>query len=181
LTFDFPGYSLIPIQKKRCKDETAHLFTYVYKFYSPITKYWYVINADYHETDVFVVKFYPKPYKRSDFKYNKTTNKGDVGNILITCIKVIPDIIEKHPTTSFGFIGAPSIDKKGLIEGFVNNQRFKIYSEIAAKKIGTQTFAHSPYPAISGYLLINKLNEDIDGKEIEIKKMFAATYNNLAY
>lgn len=49
-------YPLRFIQLERCPDKTPHLFTYIYKFRSPITKYWYVLRADYHEENVFAVK-----------------------------------------------------------------------------------------------------------------------------
>ena len=86
MTFDYPGYSLKFVQKRPCKDGTAHLFTLIYKFYSPITRYIYIFHADFHEENVFALKFYAKKDRHSDYKYSKLTNKGDVANILITAL-----------------------------------------------------------------------------------------------
>lgn len=181
MTFDFSGYDLNFIQKDRCKDETAHQFTYVYKFYSPITRYFYILRAEYHVEDVFAVKFYCKKDRGSDYKYSKITNKGDIGNILITCAKVIQILLLTHPTSSFGFVGARTIDKlSGKVENYNNNQRFRIYRELIAKKFGTRTFEHIEYPGISGYLLVNRNSgSDVATKEFAIKRMFSQNYDSL--
>ncbi|MGN6530349.1 MAG: hypothetical protein ACTHK0_01170, partial [Ginsengibacter sp.] len=71
-------------KKESVKTAGAHLFSFIYKFYSPVTKYFYILHADYHEGDFFAVKFYCKKDRHSDFKYSKIINKGDVGNILMT-------------------------------------------------------------------------------------------------
>ena len=180
MTFDYTGYKLKFIQKQTCQDESGHLFTLIYKFYSPKTKYHYVIRAEYHEQDVFAVKFYCKKDKRSSNKYSKIVNRGDIGNILITCAKVVPLLLEEYPTACFAFAGARSIDpifKK--VEPFTNTQRFLIYKKIAAIKFGPKTFAHIPYETISSYLLVNRYYKDINKKEKELKEMFAKTYENL--
>ena len=75
MEFDFPGYPVKFIQRQRCKDPSAHLFTLIYKFYSPVTKYHYVIRAEYHEEDVFAMKFYCKKDRKSDTKYAKIINR----------------------------------------------------------------------------------------------------------
>ncbi len=67
------------------------------------------------------------------------------------------------------------------MEGYDNNQRFIVYSGIAAQKIGGLTFTHLKYEKISGYLLINNCHEDINSKAEAIKDMFKRTYNNIPY
>ncbi len=179
MTFDYPGYILNFVQKRICSDNSAHLFTTVYKFYSPATKHHYIINADYHEEDVFAIKFYCSKDKRSDFKYNKIVNKGDLGNIFITCAKIVPLLLKSYPTASFGFCGARSVDfKSRKVENYINNQRFRIYKNIVSIKFGTLTFTHYEYEQISSYLLVNN-NCNASVSEKRIKKMFSSTYNNL--
>jgi hypothetical protein len=147
LTFDYPGYELQFIVKQPCKDSTAHLFTLVYKFYSPITKYFYILNADYHREDVFAIKFYCKKGRHSDYKYSKIVNKGDVGNILITCSKVVPRLLKDYPTASFGFGAARSVDRRNnTIESYIANQRFMVYTKLVAHKFGNITFTHFAIP-----------------------------------
>lgn len=181
MTFDYPGYELKFIQKDNCTDESAHLSTFIYKFFSPITKYHYIIRADYHKEDVFAVKFYCKKDRRSRYKYNKIVNKGDIGNIFITCIKVIPLLLKVYPNSSFGFAGAPTIDfKSKKAEGYASNQRFRTYCYVISLKIGTETFTHFEYEKVSSYLLLNNSNQDIIKKEEQIIKMFSSTYNELS-
>lgn len=182
MTFDYPGYKLLLIQTCYCRDGSAHLFTRIYKFYSPVTKYFYILRAEYHREDIFVVKFYAKPHRKSEHKYRKVVNRGDLGNILITCVKAIPVLLSEYPTASFGLIGSPSIDKRSKkIENYINNQRFKVYAQIAAEKIGSETFTHLKYTEISGYLLLNNACGDVDMKEKAVRKMFSETYNSIPY
>ena len=166
MIFNYSGYDLNFIQNKPCRDSSSHLFTSVFKFYSPVTRYFYILNADYHQEDVFGIKFYAKKDSHSDFKYNKIINKGDLGNILVTCARVVPILLQKYPTASFGLIGSRTVDDNSKkVENYSNNQRFKIYKYLISTKFGIQTFEHFEYQAISGYLLVNKKNNDIPQKE----------------
>lgn len=138
------------------------------------------MHADYHEEDVFALKFYAQKDKQDDFKYSRITNKGDVFNILITCLRVIPIILADYPTASFGFIGSRTVDRaSGTVEGYQNTQRFRVYCGIVEGTIGEQTFAHYEYEEVSGYLLINRSAPNIEAKEQVISRMFSATYNEL--
>lgn len=180
MTFDYPGYDLEFVQKRPCKDGSAHLFSLIFKFYSPVTKYIYILNADYHAEDIFAIKFYVKQHSKSDFKYSKITNKGDLPNILVTCAKVVPLLLEAFPTASFGFAASRSVDEKTLkVEDLPYNQRFQAYAYLVGTKFGTKTFAHVAYPKISSYLLINRKCGDVEEKERRIVCMFQETYNTL--
>jgi len=141
LIFNSPGYSLEFIQQRRCRDASAHLFTLIYKFRSPITRYAYILHADYHVEDVFALKFYAQKDSKDDYKYSRITNKGDVFNILISCLRVIPIILNDYPTASFGFIGSRTIDRvSGTVEDYQNNQRFRVYCGIVEGTIGKPDF-----------------------------------------
>lgn len=180
MKFNSIGYELNFIQKRLCKDESDHKFTIIYKFYSPRTKLIYILNADYHANDVFGIKFYCKKDKKSDYKYSKIVNKGDVGNILVTCAKVIPILLNQFPTASFGFAASRSVDSKNkLVEQPYMNQRFKTYAQVAAKKIGNFTFTHFEYPEISSYLLVNNYYGNVSAAERNIVSMFRRTYVTL--
>lgn len=180
MTFDYPGYELNFIQKEPCRDGSAHKFTLVYKFFSPVTRYFYILRADYHEGDVFAIKFYCKKDRHSLFKYSKIVNRGDLGNIIITCFKVVPLLLKSYPSASFGFAAARSIDEKTKkVEFYTKNQRFEIYRYISPLKFGMITFAHFEYEAISSYILVNRSCPDIDAKEREIVNMLSDTYNTL--
>lgn len=177
MKFSKTGYKLRFVQKENCRDGTAHLFTLIYKFHSPITRYWYVLRAEYHEQDVFAIKFYVQQHSKSDFKYSKITNKGDLPNILVSCAKVVPLILANYPTASFGLIGArtayPDSDK---LEGPGETQRFRVYRYFAFAKFGSETFEHFIYPGFSGYLLVNRLSGNVDKREQAIVNMFKNNY-----
>lgn len=178
--FESAGYELKFIQKQRIRDNSAHLYSFIYKFNSPVTKIQYILKADYHQNNIFAIKFYAKKDRKSDNKYSKITNKGDVQNILLTCLTILPILLKDYPDASFCFIGSPSIDKKSnRIENFSNNQRFRIYRDFVSRLIGEQTFAHFEYKSISGYSLINRKNKDLEQYEKTIREMFCNTYNDL--
>lgn len=174
------GYELTFVQKRPCKDKSKHLFTLIYKFKSPKTGLVYVVLADYHEEHVFAIKFYAKRHRKSDFKYSKIINRGDLSNILVTNASLIPQLLENYPGCSFGFIGSRTFDKKsGKVEQYQFTQRYRIYKEFVRQLIGDETFVHYQYNEFSAYLLINRKHKDIVKAERAIAKMFTETYNNL--
>lgn len=181
MDFNYNGYELTFIQKKNIKDGSDHLFSFIYKFYSPVTKLNYVLIADCHANDFISIKFYPKCYRKSDYKYNLIVNRGDLGNIVITCIKVIPILLGMYPTASFGFAAARTLDRQSrTLEPVERTQRFKLYCYVSQKTIGNATFQHFEYPDISGYILVNRNHEKcVDELEKEIASMLRETYNDL--
>ena len=180
MIFNSKGYPLRFIQKQICRDASDHLFTLIFKFYSPVTRYAYVLRAEYHQEQVFALKFYAQKDSKSDYKYSRIINRGDVFNILITCLQSVQIILRDYPGASFGFIGARTIDPvSNRAEGYENTQRFRVYSQIVEDTIGYQTFEHFTYENVSGYLLVNRDVENIEDKERLIKQMFISTYNHL--
>lgn len=180
MIFNSPGYPLQFIQRQLCRDASDHLFTLIYKFKSPVTRYAYILRAEYHSEDVFALKFYAQKDSKSEYKYAHILNKGDIFNILITCLRSVQVILNDYPTASFGFIGARTIDPiSNRAEDFENTQRFRVYSQIVMSTIGDDTFAHFTYESVSGYLLVNRNAGDFDNKEQLITQMFIRTYENL--
>ncbi|MBO9570832.1 MAG: hypothetical protein J7497_01270 [Chitinophagaceae bacterium] len=177
MTFDFQGYPLTFIQKQRCKDGTAHLATFIYKFYSPVTKYHYIVRAEQHENNVFAIKFYCKKDRKSDFKYAKIINRGDLGNIIMSCAHVIPLLLQQFANASFAFAAARSVDfRNKLIENIECTQRYKLYAYMIPVKFGELTFEHIAYEKTSCYILRNKQSPATIN---EIENLFKATYPSL--
>ncbi|MDF0693969.1 hypothetical protein [Aquirufa ecclesiirivi] len=187
MSFNSIGYKIKLIQKDICKDSTDHALTYIYKFFSPKTKLNYVIRAEYHSVDIFIVKFYVQSLYKSFYRYSIVTNRGDLANIVITCCSIVPELLIEYPTASFGFMGGRSVDHKSKnkktkqkrAESLENNQRFRIYSRIAALKFGTKTFRHIEYENISSYLLLNNYNINQSNLEEQIKTSLISTYPDL--
>lgn len=93
---------------------------------------------------------------------------------------MIPELLQKYPNASFGFTGSRSVDEKSRkVEGYANNQRFRVYCGIIHDLIGSGTFSHFAYKEISGYLLINNRNEDVEKTERQLVEMFRRNYNDL--
>ena len=175
MTFDYPGYDLKFVQREQCNDSTAHLASYIFKFYSPITRYNYIVRAEHHETDIFSIKFYCKKDRSSDHKYSIIINKGDLGNIIMTCAKVIPILLIQFPNSSFAFAAARSFDKKSkTMEPLYCTQRYRLYCGMVPHKFGDKTFSHHRNDVISSYLLHNRNSEFSLN---EILEMFKKTYN----
>jgi hypothetical protein len=97
----------------------------------------------------------------------------------MTCVKVIPLLLNNYPQASLVYRSRTVDEISRKVESFINNQRFRIYSQLIPLKFGEKTFAPFSYEQISGYLLINRRCHDIKGKEKQLIRMLAATYNNL--
>ncbi|MCM4170064.1 hypothetical protein DHD32_01120 [Arenibacter sp. TNZ] len=174
------GYIPKFIQTHPVRDDTRHLKTYVYKFFSPETKLQYVLTAEYYDYDFFAIKFYAKKDRRSDSKYSKVINKGDVANILVTCANLVPILLADFPNASFGFIGSRTIDVYAAkVEGYSDNQRFRLYCYHIPQLIGHKNFEHRSYTNVSAYMLLNKKNESTKDLEKSIRVMIINTYPNI--
>lgn len=175
MNFDYAGYPLTFIQRDQVKDGSAHQYSYIYKFHSPLTGYHYIVRAELHKTGVFTVKFYCKKDRGHDHKYGLIVNKGDLGNIIMTCAKVIPLLLKSFPNASFAFAAARSYDPVSrTIEPLENTQRYRLYRHMVPIQFGEQTFSHHTNDQISSYLLYNRQSPY---SLIEIQEMFKETYN----
>lgn len=176
MTFDFPGYPIKFIQQQRCTDDTPHDFTRIYKFFSPATRYFYILRAEYHQGDIFAIKFYCKKDRKSRYKYAKIVNRGDLGNIVMSCARVIPALLQIYPKASFAFAASPSVDNAGRREPIATTQRYRLYCYMIPRQFGQQTFAHFAYDKISSYLLYNRQSAI---PRTAVEQVLIATYPNL--
>ena len=176
------AYNLKFIQRKRLRDGSDHISTYIYKFKSDVTGYFYIVNAERYTGDVFALKFYCKKDRKSIYKYNKVINKGDVKNILFTCAGVLPIILSNYNAASFFLACSGRYDPRSeSIEPHQANKRFKVYHLLADEWIGEKTFQHFIYEQISCHLWVNRNNADVDVKEREIVAMLRRTYIDFPY
>lgn len=160
-------------------DDSDHLCTYIYRFTSTDTGLTYILRAEYHKGDVFGVKFFAKPHANSNKKYSLLTNKGHALRIFQTCGSVIPVLLERYPTASFGLIGSRLLDEERQeIEMTQRNIRFRVYESVAKDLFGEETFEHYSYPNISGYLLLNRKKHLKPAKK-DIERMFIQNYRDI--
>ena len=174
------GYSLKFIQTHPVKDKSQHLKSFVFKFLSQKTKLNYIVRAEYHENEFFAIKFYAQKDSKSDNKYSKIINKGEVAGILVSSAKVIPYLLKTYPTASFGFIGSRTIDEKSQkVESYIENQRYKLYKYHIPQLIGNETFKHLAFKQGSAYALLNRKNTDLPDYESRVMTMLIETYNDV--
>jgi hypothetical protein len=96
----------------------------------------------------------------------------------MSCAKVIPMILQDHPTASFSFAASRSVDfKNKSIEDYGQTQRFRLYEYMIPLKFGTNTFDHFAYAEIRIYLLYNRAS---GSTKAEIINMFSDTYTDLS-
>ena len=162
-------YQLIPVQKSSPGKTNADSFdeAYIYKFFTEGTaKYQrlkYIIRVEKYD-NAFALKFYAARDRKNDNKYHRIINaygyRGLV-RLLLTCLQVMPDILNKFPKASFVVNGANSIDSsKRVAEEIGNSQRFRIYNEFILRKISDKKFAHFYSKNSSSIMLVNRSSTD---------------------
>lgn len=179
ITSHTSGYQPSFIQSHPVIDNTDHLKTYVFKFFSKKTKLFYIIRCEYHKYDFIALKFYAKMHRKSDNKYSKIINRGDIFNILKSCASVVPIMLNTYPNASFGLVGSRTIDLRARkIENYNNNQRFKLYRDLIPRFISSNRFIHKSYEKASSYIIFNKTNHN-SNFEKQILDMVCDTYPDL--
>lgn len=174
------GYDIKEVHYEPCNDNSEHLLTVVFKFKSLENKFNYIIRAEFHKEKVFAIKFYPQYLSKSDYRYRLITNRGDLVNILVTTAKVAPFLLKRYPDVSFCFAGARSFDRKSKrVEDYRKNQRFTLYSHFVKQLIGNKTFTHYSFEEVSGYMLINNKEKDVELKKKKIATIMKSCYNDL--
>ena len=76
-------------------------------------------------------------------------------------------------------MGSRSIDFiSNKAEGYVNNQRFKIYAYHIPQLIGDDNFVHIAYKNAIAYMLVNR-HHDLQQYKEEVKTMILEHYENV--
>ena len=179
MSFDTPGYPFTFVEKRPAVPGGPVLYTLVYSFRSAVTKLRYTFLDEYHELDIFAVKFYCHAHRLSERRYNIIVDRGDAFRIIRTALEVTIAILEDHPSASFGFVGSRSIDKDDNVEGYRLTQRYRIYRWLVNVLLGHETFQHYEFDAISAYLLVNRAHADVDAAKERFVRMFSDTYGGI--
>lgn len=90
-----------------------------------------------------------------------------------------PSHFTKIPTSFICVNGAQSLDlESNKIEGRANNQRFRLYKNMATQLFGKERFEHYEFIEISSYLMVNKKEcSDIERKKDRIKETLLNLYD----
>ena len=171
------------IQKDK-GEEVGYDYCYIYKFFAYSKLYnsyfKYIIRAEAYK-DCFAIKFYCARQKHSEEKYSKILNAFNARETfqIFYCVAlIIPQLLILHPGSSFCFMGARTLDKKGKIENKENNQRYRVYSEISRNLFGKNIFELRMSDNLSSGFFINKLsNKNIEEAEKHLVNYFYNIFN----
>jgi hypothetical protein len=137
----------------------------------------YIVNLQYYDKNVYVIKFHAKSHSLSESKYNLVINKSKASRTLKTIINISLEILNSNENASFAFLGAFKFGEED--ESTVNTQRYRIYKSIVTNQFGTETFTHTINEVINCYLLVNNKNSDPENLSKEIVLMFSRVFKNL--
>jgi len=173
------GYSYYKIGVKKINRD-GHLNEHKYKFKNR-KGHVYIIQVDEYLHDIFFVKFYLGIHKTHPNKYKYLTKTNDAFRVIRTSINTLLELKDKNSNASFGFMGSPSVNKKGdgKEESLINTQRFRIYEYVTNNYFGNLSFTHSLDKNYSCYLLINNCNPDVKEYIARITEMFKSIYPSL--
>lgn len=160
-----------------------------YTFTSPKTEKTYYVHIEMHPNHFYGVKFHLKDHKKLKAKYNIVTNLNEVRPVIYTCIKIMLDINDKDPLSSFGFIGSNTLAKikrehgklKYIesVEDKSNTSRYRIYRRIMVTFFSEEIFEHVYNEEYSTYLMVRQKELKNNPNLIdEISAYFYDNYND---
>ncbi len=170
-------YQFRYINRQMAFNEYPFIATYCYSFKKTSNQRRYVVQLHEYEYKVFVIKFYEAAHKNRRNKFNMLFNDHDCTKILRTVIEVALDILKSQELASFAFVGVPKEGKEGKDKE--NNQRLRIYKQLAENFFGTDTFKHGHEYRVNCYLMVTKKNINPETLYETIIDMFAGTFIEL--
>lgn len=173
------------VQKASPSPNDAFDRAYIYKFFTERTdtcqSLKYIIRVEQHD-NVFALKFYAARDRKNENKYHRIMNvhnyRGTL-RLLVTCLAIVPEILNIYPHASFVVNGANSRDLRTRTEEDVcNNQRFRIYKELTLRKISDKLFEHFYFDEASSYLLVNRTSaSDMVAEAERLKNLLLDIYD----
>ncbi len=158
---DFPGGGDEPYIKKK-------LFT----FDSPRSHQGYMVWVEVYENHFYAVKFHLRRDKNNPNRYSVMSGYGEARPVINTCMRIMMEIGESDPLSSFGFIGAHMED-----ESECNTKRHRVYCKIVATYFSDVHFKHLEFTNKSAYVLLRRrmleLKPDI---EQQMQRRFMELY-----
>jgi len=166
-----------PFQKMAIKkiQTDCHLKEHTYKFKNRYGSA-YTVKVDEFCHTLFIIKFFLSNHKSYPHKFSYQLDTYDAPRVIRTSVDILLEIWQKEPDASFGFIGAPSIEKDGTFEDKIKTQRYRIYERLVANFFGEQHFSHAFNDQKSSYLLINNRCGDVASYHISVVDMFKKLY-----
>lgn len=142
-----------------CNEVEFSGFTWrwIYRFKGKFHRYLVYVER-YGTTSLYAVKFFPKSYNRSDYKYNLSTGDQEPRAIFNTVIGVLNDFSDKIDKDAvFCYLAAPT----PMCEGYNNNRKFRFYKRWAADVLNPMVWTIRDKDNYSATLLFkNKVIEE---------------------
>lgn len=148
----FPYYPATYIMRQ--VDSGTHRSIDIWRFKSTKSNRTYIVEIEHFGKHLIAVKFFPKDFRNSKFRYSMMTNDYEPRTIVYSCLYVVKHYIDSDPLLSFGFVAASDIDEKK--QQTPVNRRFSVYRKIMNLFFGTQTFLHIQDASRRVYLLVSK-------------------------
>lgn len=160
-------YTKLNHSKKHVDKDTY--IEHVYSFRGKTNKR-YLVFVEEYDYFVFIVKFCLQERKIYSDRFNHLTNLNEGSRVLTTIGKIMKEIYQRNPYSSFGFIGSNLPEEQKA-----NTKRFKLYSKVVSQLISPIGFEHRKTEKHSAYLLINKDNHE-ENLLHKINSMFDRIY-----
>lgn len=129
----------------------------------------YIIDVENYKNNIYIIKYYLKNHRLSEYKYSFRTNENVANRIFGTCLNVASEILNKDCKASFGYVGANDIDEKKE-----NTKRYRVYKRISERFFSPKNFTHYQNDKNSLYLMLNNSNSDLEISTI--LKLLATNY-----
>lgn len=154
---------------------TGIRYEYLFAFKSTKSNHAYFAWVEEYEFSVYIIKFHLKSHRHSKNKYRHLTNLNEARPLIKTCINILYEFFKNNKMSSFGFIGAASIDETEDNE----TKRLRIYRKIIATYFGEEHFEHLIMKERNAYLLLR--NTHLANEPLLINKIsiaFDSIYDN---
>lgn len=127
-------------------------YRHLYEIVSPTTRAYYMVWVEEYEEHFYAIKFHLRRDKKNSNKYSVLTGFNEARPIIMSCMKLLVELANKIPDSSFGFIGAGMVGDDDLI----NTKRFRVYKKFTSTFISEDLFEHRFNVVKSTYLLLRR-------------------------
>ncbi len=139
----------------------------LYSFKSNKSNQVYWVWVEKYPYSFYAIKFHLKNHKHCSRKYNRLTRLYEAKPVIMTCIDIMIEIHKREQKSSFGFLGANTIElstsrrksKKEevlFIEPKENTKRYRAYKRFMITFFSDELFEHKYNEEKSTYLLVRK-------------------------
>jgi hypothetical protein len=159
------------------------IYTHIYVFHTPRANSRgkgdkYVVNIEEYKNNVFIMKFFKQKHSDSNKRYSILTNEFIARKIIMTCVNIGIEMLQKNNLASFGFLGMPTLEEiKRPTNKTLNTKRYRVYQKFASFFFKEENFEHNYDVKTSAYFMLNR-NSIRENKNIkhEILNMFNNHY-----